>query len=137
MKPIYNFLQEFAIFFFFLFGLSPNSPPYFQRIYSSEYAVNYSWVLTITSVIVFALCFWWMKASWVLKKPGYMVALSFGSALGMLIGISALIGIAGGEPRFYLQFRELPTTILEAGMLLAIAFQLLFIDKDGSIINFR
>ena len=77
----------------------------------------YSWGLTLISAVIFLLCLWWMKADWHLEKPGYMIALSFGSALGMMIGFSALIGLYGYSTRFYLLWRETPAMVLTAAML--------------------
>jgi apolipoprotein N-acyltransferase len=125
MKPIYHELQHFAFELCILFGISPYMPSFLQKNFDGETAAMYSWGLFLISTTIFLLCLWWMKADWDVEKPGYMIALSFGSALGAMIGFSALIGLYGHSTRFYLLWRDTPALVLGVAMIGGVAIEFL------------
>jgi hypothetical protein len=127
MKSAYNFLQSNAFGLCILFGTCPYMPGFLQKNVSGDVAALYTWILATSSVTIFGLCFWWLKADWVVEKPGYMSALGFGSLLGSLIGVTALFGMYGSNLGlwFYQIWRGLPADTLTALMILAVAKQLL------------
>ncbi len=131
MKAIYDFLQSTAFGLCVLFGTCPYMPGFLQKNVNGDVAALYTWVLTISSITIFGLCFWWLKAGWIVEKPAYMSALGFGSLLGSLIGVSALFGMYGSNLgiRLYLLWRDIPASILIVLMILAVAAQLLLNKK--------
>lgn len=132
MKAIYTFLQSNAFGLCILFGTCPYLPAFFQKNVGDGFAAIYTLLLLAGSAFVFLLCILWLKSDWELEKKAYMVALSFGSALGSLIGFSALLGMHGVNlgTWFYLLWREVPATILIGCMLAAVFAQFMSKKKE-------
>lgn len=126
MNSIYKLLQRFAFELCILFGTAPYSPSFIQKNFGGAASAIYSWSIFATSLLVFLLCALWMKYELiVVKKPAYMMALTFGSVLGIMIGASALLGLYGFGTRFYLLWRDVPALVLGIFMLGGVTVQLL------------
>ena len=125
MKAAYNFLQSNAFGLCILFGTCPYLPAFFQKNAGNAFALVYTLLLLAGSVLVFLLCMLWLKNDWELEKKFYMVALTLGSTLGLLIGFSALLGMLGIDLFiwFYFIWRDIPATISICCMLAAVSAQ--------------
>lgn len=128
MKALYSFIQERALLICIFFGVSPDMPSFMQHYVGYEEAIYATWALLAASVALFALCFWWLKASWILPKPANMMAATFASVLGLMISISALLGMYGFGTGLYLLWRELPAHIVQGLMIVALLLQVLEIS---------
>lgn len=122
MKPVYNFLQDYAAFVCLFFGIVPYLS--FTIIKDGSTFGN-MWIIFIASAIVFALCLWWLSSKWILKKPANMTAVTFASVLGVMISFSALIGMYSDNYEFYILCMGTPTGILQVLMIVALILELL------------
>ena len=127
IKTIYVQLQRFTFELCILFGICPYMPAFFQNKFGGDVAVMYTWILAITGILVFIPCFLWAQGKYhtpYVDKPGYMMALTFASLLAILIGVSALLALYGVTSTFfYLLWREVPSTIITAIMIIGVGLE--------------
>lgn len=130
MKRVYDFLQNYAFAICVFLGTSPKIPLFLYANGLDGIALTYSVTLLLVSLVIFLLCFWWLKEDWVLEKKGYMMALCFGSMLGIMIGSTASLGIMDIEVGAILYdiCKELPTWLLIGAMIGAVFYQRVILD---------
>jgi hypothetical protein len=130
VKKIYAHLQ-FAWFpLCILFSISAAVLPHLQKA-NADWAVWFSWFLSALSIFVFTCSLYWIKNSWQLPKTAAMIALFFSSTLGLLIGISALIGMYGFGMTFYKEWTGWPRLILIGLTVMMAAFELIMSKKNS------
>lgn len=134
LKKFYEGLLNHAYALVVVLCGSVYAPPWVQNNYGNEIAVIFCFAILVTSIIIFAFTFWWVKSSWLSFQPARMAMLCFSSVLGMMISISALTGIYGILPTsIYMLWRDLPATIL-SGLVLVFAFiDLAFFSKRKKV----